>query len=166
MNRRTQGIKEPSLQNWLKWEKNTFRHQHLTSIVIKMAGMNLLTLQRSHQSHPTKQSHSKQKCVRACIHTHTHTQIHILHTNTYSTPHTSLKRHIYAYPKHTHIYPKDIYTCYSVTKSCPTLCDPMDCSMPGSLSFTISQSLLKLMSKISQWCYPTISTSVTLFFCL
>ena len=22
--------------------------------------------------------------------------------------------------------------CYSVTKSCPALCDPMDCSMPGS----------------------------------
>ena len=34
---------------------------------------------------------------------------------------------------------------YSVAKSCPTLCDPMDCSRPG-LSFTISQSLLKLMS--------------------
>ena len=26
-----------------------------------------------------------------------------------------------------------------------SLCDPMDCSMPGFLSFTISQSLLKLM---------------------
>ena len=36
--------------------------------------------------------------------------------------------------------------CYSVTKSCPTLCDPMDCSMPGPLSSTISQSLLKVMS--------------------
>ena len=29
---------------------------------------------------------------------------------------------------------------------CPTLCNPMDCSILGSLSFTISQSLLKLMS--------------------
>ena len=28
----------------------------------------------------------------------------------------------------------------------PTLCDPMDCSTPASLSFTISRSLLKLMS--------------------
>ena len=36
--------------------------------------------------------------------------------------------------------------CCSVTQSCPTLLDPMDCSMPGFLSFTISQSLLKLMS--------------------
>ena len=33
--------------------------------------------------------------------------------------------------------------CRSVAKSCPTLCDPMDCSTP---SFTISRSLLKLMS--------------------
>ena len=34
----------------------------------------------------------------------------------------------------------------SVTHSCLALCDPMDCSMPGFLSFTISWSLLKLMS--------------------
>ena len=34
--------------------------------------------------------------------------------------------------------------CCSVTKSCLTLCNPMDCST--SLSFTISQSLLKLTS--------------------
>ena len=30
----------------------------------------------------------------------------------------------------------------SIAKLCPTLCDSMDCSMPGFLSFTISQSLL------------------------
>ena len=35
---------------------------------------------------------------------------------------------------------------YSATKLFPTLCDHMDYSMPDSLSFTISQSLLKLMS--------------------
>ena len=36
----------------------------------------------------------------------------------------------------------------SVTQSCPTLCDPMDCSMPGFPSPTPSPtlSLLKLMS--------------------
>ena len=34
----------------------------------------------------------------------------------------------------------------SVTKSCQTLCYYMDCSMLGFLSFTISQSLHKLMS--------------------
>ena len=34
----------------------------------------------------------------------------------------------------------------SVSQPCPTLCDPMDCSMQASLSITNSQSLLKLMS--------------------
>ena len=33
-----------------------------------------------------------------------------------------------------------------LTQSCPTLCDPMDCSTPGFPSLTISWSLLKLMS--------------------
>ena len=36
--------------------------------------------------------------------------------------------------------------CCSATKSCPILCDPLNCSMLGSPSFSISQSLLKLMS--------------------
>ena len=36
--------------------------------------------------------------------------------------------------------------CCSVAKSCPTLYDPMDCSMPGSLSFNTSQSLPKFIS--------------------
>ena len=34
----------------------------------------------------------------------------------------------------------------SVAKSCPTLCDPTDCSTPGFPVHTNSQSLLKLMS--------------------
>ena len=55
------------------------------------------------------------------------------------------------------------YCCCSATKLCPTLCDPMDCSMPGFPVFLcISQSLLKLMS-IESWCHPTISSSVTPF---
>ena len=36
--------------------------------------------------------------------------------------------------------------CSSVSQSCLTLCEPMDCSHQASFSFTISQSLLKLMS--------------------
>ena len=36
--------------------------------------------------------------------------------------------------------------CCSVTKSCLTLCDPMDCTCQASLSFRISSSRLKLMS--------------------
>ena len=38
------------------------------------------------------------------------------------------------------------FCCCSVAKSYPALCNPMDCSMPGSLSFTVSQSLVKLIS--------------------
>ena len=36
--------------------------------------------------------------------------------------------------------------CCSVAKSCPTLCDLMDCSTPGSSVLHHSQSLLKFMS--------------------
>ena len=36
--------------------------------------------------------------------------------------------------------------CRSAAQSCLTLCDPMDCSTPASLSITNSQSSLKLMS--------------------
>ena len=37
------------------------------------------------------------------------------------------------------------FCCCSVTNSCPTFCDPMACSMPGFLPFTISPSLPILM---------------------
>ena len=43
------------------------------------------------------------------------------------------------------LWSKDVCCCCSITKSCPTLHDPMDYSMPG-LSITNSQNLLKLMS--------------------
>ena len=36
--------------------------------------------------------------------------------------------------------------CCSVTQSCQTLCDPMDCSMPGFPVLQQLQSLFKLMS--------------------
>ena len=38
------------------------------------------------------------------------------------------------------------YQFSSVAQSCPTLCDPMDCSMPGLLSMTNFQTLLRHMS--------------------
>ena len=65
---------------------------------------------------------------------------------------------LYLYPKHysfkvrfCHLFKTSsrllTALCCSLTKSCPILCDPMDCSMPGfPLSFTTSLSLLKLMS--------------------
>jgi len=36
--------------------------------------------------------------------------------------------------------------CCSVTRSCPTICDPMDYRPQTSLSFPISRSLVKLMA--------------------
>ena len=42
----------------------------------------------------------------------------------------------------------DCFCCCSVTQLRPTLCDPVDCSVPGFWSFTISWSLLKLMSTV------------------
>ena len=39
--------------------------------------------------------------------------------------------------------------CCSVTKSCPTLCHPMDCSSPGLPFFTVSRSLFRSMSSES-----------------
>ena len=51
-----------------------------------------------------------------------------------------------------------LYSCCcfcSVPKSCPTLCDP------------ISLGVCSNSCPLSQWCYPTISSSATLFcFCL
>ena len=35
----------------------------------------------------------------------------------------------------------EICVCVLVAQSCPTLCDPMDCSMPG---FPVHQQLLKV----------------------
>ena len=47
---------------------------------------------------------------------------------------------------HTKFYYSNHCCCCSVTNSCPTLCDPTDCSMLGFPAHTISWSLLKLMS--------------------
>ena len=55
------------------------------------------------------------------------------------------------------------YYCCSVTKSCPTLCYPIDCSMPG---FPVLHYLLEIAQTrcpMSQWCHPSISSSVCLF---
>ena len=54
--------------------------------------------------------------------------------------------------------------CCSVTKSCPTLSDPMDCSVPGfPVLHYLSPGLSSNPCPLSRWCYRTISSSVTLF---
>ena len=56
--------------------------------------------------------------------------------------------------------------CCSVTKSCPTLRDPMDYSTAGSPVFHYPLEFAH-SCPLSQWCYPTISSSASIFsFCL
>ena len=59
-----------------------------------------------------------------------------------------------------------MYSCFcSVTQLC-LFATPLIAECQASLSFTISQSLLKTMSPSSRWCHPTISPSVIPFSCL
>ena len=56
--------------------------------------------------------------------------------------------------------------CCSVFKSCLTLRNPMDYSMPGSCP-SLSPGVCSNSCVLSQWCHLTISSSATLFsFCL
>ena len=50
----------------------------------------------------------------------------------------------------------------SVTQSCPTLCNPIDCSMPG---LPVHHQIPEFTHScpLSQWCYPTISFSAIPF---
>ena len=57
--------------------------------------------------------------------------------------------------------------CYSVAKSCLTLCDPMDCSTPGSSVLHHLPRVWLNSWPLSQWCYLTTSSSAASFcFCL
>ena len=47
-------------------------------------------------------------------------------------------------------------------KSCPTLCDPMNCSIPG-LPVHHQLPVYPNPCPLSQWCHPTISSSVVPF---
>ena len=48
------------------------------------------------------------------------------------------------------------HCCSSVTKSCPTLCDPMDCSTPG---FPVHHQLLELAQTHVHWVSDAIQSS-------
>ena len=54
------------------------------------------------------------------------------------------------------------YCCCSVTKLCPTPYYPMDCSVTG---FPVLYCLPVCSNScpLSQWCYPTMSSSIALF---
>ena len=49
----------------------------------------------------------------------------------------------------------------SVAKSCLTLCDPMDCSVPGSSVLQYLLEFAQTSCPLSRWCYLTISSSAT-----
>ena len=64
--------------------------------------------------------------------------------------------------KNTSIYIFSLPYCCSFTQSCPTLCDPMDCSMPGLCPSPFPR-VCPTSWPFSRWCRPTISSSVALF---
>ena len=54
------------------------------------------------------------------------------------------------------IFPSVYYCCFSVTKSCLTLCDAMDCSMPG---FPVPHYLPRLAQTHVHWVNNAIQSS-------
>ena len=59
------------------------------------------------------------------------------------------------------------FCCFSVTKLCLTLCDPMDCSIPGSSVFhylpELAQTHVHLISDAIQPSHPPSSPSPPAF---
>ena len=64
---------------------------------------------------------------------------------------------VQCYPVHSYLRYLLTVHCCLVTKSWPTLCDPMDCSTPG---FPVFHCLPQFAhsSPLSQWCHPNISS--------
>ena len=52
----------------------------------------------------------------------------------------------------------------SVAQSCPTLCNPMDCSTPGFPGPLLSPGVCSNSCPLTWWCHPAISSSVAPFF--
>ena len=80
-------------------------------------------------------------CGSACTDTHTHTRVHMCvytHIHTY----TCLCMYLYTH-MHTHV---SMYVCTQTlpicAQACPTLCDPVDCSLPGCSVHGILQAII------------------------
>ena len=56
------------------------------------------------------------------------------------------------------------YLVSSVAQSCPTVCDPMDCSTSGLPCPSPTPRAYSNSCPLSQWCHLTISSSVVPFF--
>ena len=62
--------------------------------------------------------------------------------------------------------PKAVYThCCSVPNSCPSLCDPRGLQHSRLLCSSPSPWVCPSSCPLNWWCHPTISCSVTFFFC-
>ena len=55
------------------------------------------------------------------------------------------------------------YCCFSVSKSCPPVCNPIDCSMPDFPVFQYLPEFALNTCPLSWWCHLTISSSVVPF---
>ena len=96
-----------------------------------------------------------------CAHTHTHTHLQITFPKALSYDWEFFMGNKYIY---IHLsFSFFLNSVSSVTQSCPILCNPMDCSMPG---FPVHHQLPELAQNqcpLSQWCHPAISTFVVPF---
>ena len=54
-------------------------------------------------------------------------------------------------------------TCWSVIQSCPTLCDPINCSKSSFQVLHYLPEFAQTQCSLSRWCHPTISSSVAPF---
>ena len=117
-----------------------------------------------------REVHKRVRVCEACTHTHAHTHAHMhmhththvhahtwanthaskhMHTCTYGHAHTCAHRHTHTCVRtrtHTRTHTFCAAVLCSVPQSCPTLCDPEDCSPPGSSSMGILQA-----SRILEW---------------
>ena len=55
------------------------------------------------------------------------------------------------------------YQFSPVAQSCPTLCEPMDCSMPGLPVYHQLPEFTQTQCSLNRWCHPAISSSVIPF---
>ena len=53
--------------------------------------------------------------------------------------------------------------CYSVAKSHPALCNPMNYSTPSFLHYLLESAQTHIYWVLSRWCHPTVSSSVAPF---
>ena len=71
----------------------------------------------------------------------------------------------YLFFKSIHQYDLEDFQFSSVAQSCLTLCNPMNCSMPLPPSSSPTPRVYSNSCPLSQWCHPTISSSVVPFSC-